>query len=103
MYSKCLFLAGSDPYNYFNLDVSSGDLSLGRTVDYDDLVSRGITTTFTLTLEARDSGLPQRMSTIMVTVEITDDDASPPRCSPTSPISVTLSEHPLAVTNDVVS
>ena len=78
-------------------------MTLARTVDYDDLVLRGIATTFTLTLEARDSGSPQRIATIDVDVEITDDDDTPPRCSPTTPMSVTLSESPVAAAGDGVS
>ena len=95
-------IAGTDIYNYFDLDSSTGELTLRRSVDYDDLVLRGIVTTFTLTLEARDSGFPQRITTIDVDIEITNVDDTPPRCTPSSPVGITLSESPVAADGDVV-
>ena len=64
-------ITAGDPNNMFTIDTATGDLSLNQPLDYEsmDPASSG---RYTLTVTARDAGVPQLSSgvTVVITVEV---------------------------------
>ena len=78
-------LTGGDPYEQFSLDANTGRIYLVRSLDYEN------TTSYQLTIEVYDGGVPSRTTATQVDVTVTDSNDNPPVFSPSS-YSAVLSE-----------
>lgn len=65
-------LTNGDLYHQFSLDANTGRIYLARTLDYEN------TTSYQLTVEVYDGGVPSRMAVTQVYVTVRDSNDNPP-------------------------
>jgi protocadherin Fat 4 len=78
-------LTSGDPYEQFSLDANTGRIYLVRSLDYEN------TTSYQLTVEVYDEGVPSRTTSTQVDVTVVDSNDNPPVFSPSS-YSLVISE-----------